>query len=162
AMSPPPPPGTFSSLKSIKLWGCGKIKKFIPSWKLVGYLQSLEWIDAQNCEELEEIIASDPEEGGDIINKLILPKLKLLWLHKLPALKSVCSRSAVMVCDSLESITIWNCEGLRRIPLFLPLVDNAQPSPPPSLKNITLFPPERWESLEWDHPNAKEVLRPMV
>ncbi|GKV32572.1 hypothetical protein SLEP1_g41166 [Rubroshorea leprosula] len=162
AMSPPPPPGTFSSLKSISLWGCGKIKKFIPSWKFLGYLQSLEWIDVQNCRELEEIIASDPEEGGDIIKKLILPKLKVLWLLHLPALKSVCSRSAVMVCDSLESIWINHCKCLRRIPLSLPLVDNAQPSPPPSLKKISINPEEWWESLEWDHPNAKEVLRPTV
>ncbi|GLT96030.1 hypothetical protein SLE2022_136790 [Rubroshorea leprosula] len=162
AMSPPPPPGTFSSLKFVQLWACDKIKKFIPSWKLLGYLQSLERIDVQGCEELEEIIASDPEEGGDIIKKLILPKLELLWLYKLPALKSICSRSAVMVCDSLEDIYISNCKCLRRIPLSLPLVDNAQPSPPPSLKKIRLSPQEWGESLEWDHPNAKEVLRPMV
>ncbi|GLT96031.1 hypothetical protein SLE2022_136800 [Rubroshorea leprosula] len=163
AMSPPPPPGTFLSLKSIMLWDCGKIIKFIPSWKLLGYLQSLERIYADNCTQLEEIIASDPEEeGGDIIKKLILPKLKLLLLLNLPALKSVCSRSAVMVCDSLEDICIENCQCLRRIPVSLPLVDNAQPSPPSSLKNISLSPREWWESLEWDHPNAKEVLRPMV
>ncbi|GLT40714.1 hypothetical protein SLA2020_148270 [Shorea laevis] len=117
---------------------------------------------SMNCEELEEIIASDPEEGGDIIKKLILPKLKVLWLVELPALKSVCSRRAVMVCDSLKGIFIHDCKCLRRIPLSLPLVDNAQPSPPPSLKEIRLFPREWGESLEWDHPNAKEILQPMV
>ncbi|GLT59552.1 hypothetical protein SLA2020_323640 [Shorea laevis] len=164
AMSPPPPLDTFSSLKSIGLYHCGKIKKFIPSWKLLGYLQSLEQISVYGCKELEEIMASDPEEGGDIIKKLILPKLKELTLWELPALKSICSRSAVMVCSSLEQIQISNCEGLRRIPLSLPLVDNAQPSPPPSLKKINMYRREEdwWESLEWDHPNAKEVLRPMV
>ncbi|GKV47815.1 hypothetical protein SLEP1_g54677 [Rubroshorea leprosula] len=166
AMSPPQP-RTFSFLKSVRIGECKKLKKLFPSWKLVEYLQNLEVIVVTNCEEMEEIIASDPEEegeGGDIIKKLILPKLKELELRFLPALKSICSRRVVMVCDSLEDIQICACEGLRRMPLFLPLVDNAQPSPPPSLKKIFIRRQELewWESLEWDHPNAKDVLEPMV
>ncbi|GLT40134.1 hypothetical protein SLA2020_142900 [Shorea laevis] len=167
AMSPPQL-HTFSSLKRVVISRCKKIKKLFPSWKLVEYLRSLESIYVQNCEEMEEIIGLDPEEegeeGGDIIKKLILPKLNWLRLERLPALKSICSSKAVMVCDSLQSINIWNCNDLRRIPLYLPLVDNAQPSPPPSLKKIYMNRPEQewWESLEWDHPNAKDVLRPMV
>ncbi|GLT33358.1 hypothetical protein SLA2020_079550 [Shorea laevis] len=164
AMSPPQP-CTFSSLKEIKIRKCRRAKQLFPSWKFLEYLQSLEKIDVSDCEEMEEIIGSDPEEGeegGDIIKKLILPKLKELELWNLPALKSIYSRRAVMVCDFLESITILNCKGLRSIPLYIPLVDNAQPSPPPSLKKIRVIPQEWWESLEWDHPNAKDVLRPMV
>ncbi|GLT96077.1 hypothetical protein SLE2022_137260 [Rubroshorea leprosula] len=168
AMSPPQP-CTFSSLKEIKIQECKRAKLF-PSWKLVEYLQSLESIYVRDC-EMEEIIGSDPEEegeerggGGDFIKKLFLPKLKRLIMLFLPALKSMCSRRARMVCDSLESITIYDCKGLRRIPLSLPLVDNAQPSPPPSLKKINIYGREQewWESLEWDHPNAKDVLQPMV
>ncbi|GKV34673.1 hypothetical protein SLEP1_g43028 [Rubroshorea leprosula] len=166
AMSPPQP-STFSSLKTLNIQKCGGNKLF-PSWKLVEYLQSLERIEVYRCEEMEEIIGSDPEEegeeGGDIIKKLILPKLKYLILSQLPALKSICSRRAVMICDSLERILITDCKGLRRIPLSLPLVDNAQPSPPPSLKTINMRRREEewWESLEWDHPNAKHVLQPKV
>ncbi|GKV34656.1 hypothetical protein SLEP1_g43014 [Rubroshorea leprosula] len=162
----PPQPCTFLSLKKIKIQKCRRVKKLFPSWKLVEYLQNLEEIDVGYCQEMEEIIGSDPEEeeGGDIIKKLILPKLKRLRLERLPTLKSICSRRAVLVCDFLESITIEGCEGLRRIPLSLPLVDNVQPSPPPSLKKIYMRRREEewWESLEWDHPNANDVLQPMV
>ncbi|GKV32631.1 hypothetical protein SLEP1_g41225 [Rubroshorea leprosula] len=163
-----PPLKAFSSLKVVWIVECKKIKKLFPCWKLAEYLQSLERIYVYGCEEMEEIIGSDPEEegeeGGDIIKELILPKLKELKLWKLPALKSICSRRAVMVCDSLGSITISDCKGLRRIPLYLPLLDNAQPSPPPSLMIINIYRGEQewWESLEWDHSNAKEVLQPMV
>ncbi|GKV47828.1 hypothetical protein SLEP1_g54687 [Rubroshorea leprosula] len=170
AMSPPQS-STFSSLKKVDIGSsCNQVKKLFPSWKFVEYLQSLESISVYDCEEMEEIIASDPEEegeegeeGGDIIKKLILPKLKRLSLQKLPALKSICSRRAVMVCDSLVEIGICDCKGLRRIPLSLPVVDNAQPSPP-SLKKIHMYQREEewWELLEWDHPNVKDVLRPMV
>ncbi|GKV32630.1 hypothetical protein SLEP1_g41224 [Rubroshorea leprosula] len=163
-----PPPRAFSSLQKVQIGRCKKIKNLFSSWKLVECLKNLEDLYVNNCEEMEEIIASDPEEegeeGGDIIKKLILPKFKKLTLKKLPALKSICSRKAVMVCDSLEMIGICDCKGLRRIPLSLPVVDNAQPSPPPSLKKINMYQREEewWESLEWDHPNAKDVLRPMV
>ncbi|GLT25963.1 hypothetical protein SLA2020_010610 [Shorea laevis] len=161
AMSPPQP-CTFSSLKQVVIRDCKRIKNLFSSSKLVEYLLGLEWIEVAYCEELEEIIASDPEEeGGGIIKKLILPKLKQLRLSFLPTLKSICGRRVVMVCDSLEYIEIRNCKGLRRIPLYLPLVDNAQPSPPPSLEKIFINPTE-WESLEWDHPNAKGVLRPLL
>ncbi|GLT56927.1 hypothetical protein SLA2020_299390 [Shorea laevis] len=163
-----PPLAAFSSLKVVWIVECKKIKKLFPSWKLAEYLQSLERIYVYECEEMEEIIGSDPEEegeeGGDIIKELILPKLKEIKLWKLPTLKSICSRRAVMICDSLESITVSDCKGLRRIPLYLPLLDNAQPSPPPSLIIINIYRGEQewWESLEWDHPNAKDVLQPMV
>ncbi|GKV34669.1 hypothetical protein SLEP1_g43026 [Rubroshorea leprosula] len=165
AMSPPQP-STFSSLKKLRISQCKGGNKLFPSWKLVEYLQSLESIEFYKCEEMEEIIGSDPEEeGGDIIKKLILPKLKMLSLQNLPALKSICGRRAVMVCNFLEEIRICDCKGLRRMPLSLPLLDNAQPSPPPpTLKKILIRRRELewWESLEWEHSNAKDLLRPMV
>ncbi|GKV32578.1 hypothetical protein SLEP1_g41173 [Rubroshorea leprosula] len=56
----------------------------------------------------------------------------------------------------------YHVDGLQRIPVYLPLSIKAQPSHPPSLKQIKAIPREWWESLEWDHPNAKDVLCPML
>ncbi|GKV13691.1 hypothetical protein SLEP1_g24677 [Rubroshorea leprosula] len=160
----PLPPDTFSSLKTVTVGHCHKIKKLFPFWM---NLQSLDEIRIGYCNQMEEIIVWDAEEAGgekEGVIQLILPKLKILKLKELPALKSICSRRAVMVCDSLKEIQIWNCQGLRRIPLYLSLLDNGQPSPPPSLEGIKVWPREWgeswWESLEWDHPNAKDVLLP--
>ncbi|GKV13683.1 hypothetical protein SLEP1_g24669 [Rubroshorea leprosula] len=154
----PIPPDTFSSLKTISVRHCHKIKTLFPFWM---NLQSLEEINIGYCNQMEEIIVWDAEGGGKK-EGVILPKLKSLKLKELPALKSICSRRAVMVCDSLEEIQIVNCQGLRRIPLYLPLLDNGQPSPPPFLKQINVWPQKWgeswWESLEWDHPDAKAVL----
>jgi len=47
--------------------------------------------------------------------------------------------------------------------ICLPLLENGEPSPPPSLTDILIAPTEWWESVvEWEHPNAKDVLRPFV
>ena len=57
-------------------------------------------------------------------------------------------------------IEVYKCEKLKRMPICLPLLENGQPSPPPSLEVIYATPKEWWESVvEWEHPNAKDVLR---
>jgi len=90
-----------------------------------------------------------------------LPKLIDLTLDGLPELKNICS--AKLICDSLEVIKVKNCEKLRRIGICLPLLENCQPSRPLSLTRIHARPKEWWESVvEWEHPNAKDVLRPIV
>ncbi|KAK6230403.1 hypothetical protein QUC31_001921 [Theobroma cacao] len=47
-------------------------------------------------------------------------------------------------------------------PFVSSLVENAKPSPPPSLKGIYLTSRKWWESVEWDQPNAKDVFSPFV
>jgi disease resistance protein RPS2 len=68
-----------------------------------------------------------------------------------------------LICDSLKVIEVINCQKLKRIPICLPLLENGQPSPPPSLEKIKVHPKEWWKSMvEWEHPNAKDVLCPFV
>jgi disease resistance protein RPS2 len=90
-----------------------------------------------------------------------LLKLRSLALLGLPELKSICS--AKLICHSIEVIQISNCEKLRRMGICLPLLENGQPSPPPSLREIYARPKKWWESVaEWEHPNTKDVLHPFV
>ena len=116
---------------------------------------------------MDEIIGGTrSDEDGvmgeeSISSEFKLPKLRELILVGLPELKSICR--AKERCNSLEEITVLYCEKLRRIPNFLPLHENCQPSPPPSLEMIRIHPEEWRESVvEWEHPNAKDVLRPFV
>jgi disease resistance protein RPS2 len=154
-------------LRYLKLEGLPELKS-ICSAKLI--CDSIEEIVVRNCEKMEEIISGtrSDEEGvkGEESNScsitdLKLTKLRGLSLIGLPELRSICS--AKLICDSLEVIKVLNCEKLRRLPICLPLLENGQPSPPPSLKYIRVYPEEWWESVvEWEHPNAKDVLRPFV
>ncbi|GLU14673.1 hypothetical protein SLE2022_312310 [Rubroshorea leprosula] len=137
-------------LKTIIIMNCPKIKKLFSPRLLVWHLQNLQSILVYDCEELEEIIASEASKEED--GKLHLPKLKMLGLNNMPKLKSICGRTRVLVCDSLETLGILDCPMLKRVPL----------SPPPSLKEIKVSSKESWESLEWEHPNAKDILLPLV
>ncbi|KAJ6854662.1 hypothetical protein NC651_039573 [Populus alba x Populus x berolinensis] len=163
--APPPLPsynGIFSGLKEFYCRDCKSMKKLFPL-VLLSNLVNLEMIDVSDCEKMEEIIGRTDEES-DTFNSIVelqLPKLRALRLRYLPELKSICS--AKLICNSLEDITVMYCEKLKRMPICLSLLENGQPSPPPSLEEIIVCPKEWWETIvEWEHPNAKDVLRAFV
>ncbi|GKV51130.1 hypothetical protein SLEP1_g57804 [Rubroshorea leprosula] len=153
-LSPLVPPTSFFPLKEIEVLDCHQLKKVFSSGWLLRYFQSLETIKVENCPKMEELISSSAHEE----KKVTLPQLQSLKLIELPQLKSICSSSSVLICDSIQSLIIYKCEKLKRIPLNFHLLDNAQSSHPPSLKKIRVYPKEWWESLAWDHPNAKDNL----
>ncbi|KAL2523655.1 putative disease resistance protein [Abeliophyllum distichum] len=152
-------PGIFTQLKDLIISRCNKMKKLI-TWSLLQTLPNLQKLDVRFCNEIEEIIGDDDDDGSPVINStadVTMPGLKILKLVGLPELKSICKW--MMICDSIEKIEIIMCTKLKKVP---PL--DGQPSPPPSLKEIKLLEKERewWESLEWEHPNASNFLQPFV
>ncbi|GKV42018.1 hypothetical protein SLEP1_g49477 [Rubroshorea leprosula] len=149
------PPSNFFSLKTIRVVECPKLKKVFSSGWLLGYFQSLEGIYVDSCEQMEKLISSSTYEEKEALEKITLPKLQGLGLFQLLELKSICSSSSVLICDSINDLWIRDCKKLKRIPLHLSSLDNGQP---PSLKQIKIDTKERWESLEWDQSNAKDVL----
>ncbi|TYH74605.1 hypothetical protein ES332_D05G411500v1 [Gossypium tomentosum] len=160
------PSAAFSHLKEITKDSCSSMKTLLPHW-LLPNLQNLEVISVSHCDKVAEILGAPTseveEKGSDALINFHLPKLRKLELWRLPNLTSICSKSGVMVCDSLQLIQVaGDCYKLKRIPPFVPLVGNGQPFAyaPPSL-TIRSWK-EWWEWLEWDdHPDFKNVLQPL-
>ncbi|GMN65220.1 hypothetical protein TIFTF001_034284 [Ficus carica] len=162
AESPLVAPGTFSSLKDFRIYNCPNIK-ILFSPRLLACFENLEELHVEDCGEMVEIISSphDDETYGEKDIGVVLrsfPKLKVLQLWNLSELRSICS-FGMLACDALQVIAVRYCKKLKRIPICLPLFEN-RPSPPPSLQMIKAYPKEWWDSLEWEHPNAKDVLHP--
>ncbi|XVE79046.1 hypothetical protein DITRI_Ditri14bG0026600 [Diplodiscus trichospermus] len=160
----PVPLYIFSSLSRIDITFCENIKELFSSDWVLQNLQNLACLVVGGCKAMEEIIASESEfeEEGIRSFRFTLHKLRALVLCDLPELKSICGANGVVVCDCIEQIDIINCPKLKRISLNLPLQDDGQPSPPPSLREIFGYPKEWWELVEWDLPNAKSLLEPYV
>ncbi|GLU14830.1 hypothetical protein SLE2022_313770 [Rubroshorea leprosula] len=163
----PTPSSIFSNLKIFKIGNCPRIKKLFPFVLLKG-LQNLEEIDVEDCQRVGEIIEAEDEKetittvGNNETIRLGLPKLRKLSLQKLPKLKSICTTRGVMVCDSLQSIEIYECPMLNRIPLYLPLLPNGELSLPSSLQEICIESEGWWELLLWDNPSAKGIFLPIL
>ncbi|MBA0569905.1 hypothetical protein Golob_003604 [Gossypium lobatum] len=87
------------------------------------------------------------------INQIMLP----------PNIEELCIEDAdrVVVCDSLDYISVANCLKLKRMPLYLSHLHNFQPSPALSL-SVYIEPKEWWESVEWYHPDTKSLLKPFL
>ncbi|KAL2506239.1 Uncharacterized protein Adt_21860 [Abeliophyllum distichum] len=134
------------------------MKKLIP-WSLLQTLPILQKLEVTYCQEIEEIIGDENDDGSLVINsaELTMPRLKKLELRHLPKLKSICK--GMMICDSIENIILTSCTNLKKVPSL-----DGQPSPPPSLKEIEVYVGDKewWESLEWEHPNANNFLQPFV
>ncbi|TYI96090.1 hypothetical protein E1A91_D01G045800v1 [Gossypium mustelinum] len=170
--------GIFSHLKSSVIKKCLNMKRLFP-FKLAHDLQYLENLVVCDCVQMEEIISSEEENHkGNGINtpmKFSFPNLRELRLKNLPELKSICSSNREMSCNSLWKIKVWDCTKLKRMPLYLPhfqythqsapsahpserirIRHQSAPSAQPSERIYT--PKDSRESVEWDYPNAKQVL----
>ncbi|KAL1184432.1 hypothetical protein V6Z11_A01G044200, partial [Gossypium hirsutum] len=158
-----PMPGIFSNLESFVIKGCPNMKQLFPC-KLAHDLQNLKKLVVCHCVQMEEIISSEEEEerhkgkGINTRTRFSLPKLQELVLAYLAELKSICSSNRAVVCDSLWDIEVRECMKLKRMPLYLPHFRDTNQSVPS--EDISISPREWWESVEWDYPKAKEVLRP--
>ncbi|KAL9344248.1 hypothetical protein Peur_061923 [Populus x canadensis] len=122
-------------LKLLVLEGLPELKS-ICSAKLI--CDSIEGIEVRNCEKIEEIISGTRSDEEGVMSEESSSsefkhlKLRILALINLPKLKSICS--AKLICDFLQYIRVENCENLKRLPICLPLLENGEPSPPPSLE----------------------------
>ncbi|XVF24415.1 hypothetical protein REPUB_Repub13aG0125900 [Reevesia pubescens] len=155
------PPAMFSSLQTLCLWSCSSMKNLFSLEQMQG-LQNLEHIQVVNCKEMEKIVASEDSGIAGIASTIILPKLRELSLQYLPELKVICSNGVIIATNCLENLSIKDCSMLKKIPLYLPLLDNGKTFYSPSLRRITIGSREWWESVEWDDANVKDVLSPFV
>ncbi|KAL2473028.1 Disease resistance protein [Forsythia ovata] len=155
-----PPGGMFSCLKKLDIKYCDQIEKLFP----LGFLHNLcnlERLYVFSCEKMVEIIAHDEEEGMDVTSTITIPRLKHLSLNDLPELKMICKTT--MTCNSMESIDLWGCIKLKKLPFFQPTID-GEPYAPSTLKVIEICKEDKewWESMEWEHPNARNIIQPFV
>ena len=133
----------FSSLTKLRIEKCNKNKMRIP----LSGVPNLEVMDISKCEEIQEIF----EDEGT--SSLTLPKLKTLWLRRLPRLRKVGIISGV---PNLKDIHISWCEEIEEI-----FADEGTSSLAlPKLKSLRLYelPRLRKVGILSGVPNLKEYL----
>ncbi|OMO74644.1 Disease resistance protein [Corchorus capsularis] len=145
------PDSAFSNLKKLYFYECPNVKVlFTPNL----LLQSLEDLRVSHCRQMEKIVGMEQEEEEGFVesNTKTFPMLKSLSVCHLPNLKTIFM--GILRCDSLQVLEVIGCPNLKRLPFSSLLL-------PSSLDKI-LTTIEWWESLEWDHPNAKNAFQPFL
>ncbi|XP_077233577.1 putative disease resistance protein At4g27220 [Tasmannia lanceolata] len=121
-----PPALPFQNLRVLVIEYCRRLKNLL-SWNLARGLQHLEYLHLSFCDEIEEIISVEEEEEelvGVHMEELMLRRLEKIKLVGLPRLRSVFyrhnSRGGSHVSlnfPSLQSITVYRCRNLKRLPV---------------------------------------------
>ncbi|KAM0064253.1 putative leucine-rich repeat domain superfamily [Helianthus debilis subsp. tardiflorus] len=120
--------------------------KYLFSSGMLEDFQNLEEIEVWNSSLIQEMV----EDNTGLFSTVLLPKLRRLSLSSLPEMK--CITKGVLICDSLETIEIWDCEKLRALPFSV----SHLPSTLQRIKGNRSW----WDGLEWDETNCKNLLQP--
>ena len=100
----------FRNVKTVIVIKCNKLKYlFLPT--MSQGLSKLEELWVEDCSDLEEIIQ---EDGGITVDKIILPKLKVLALADLEHLINFCDVNSSLECPLLEHLHVRHCPNFRR------------------------------------------------
>ncbi|GFY88932.1 LRR and NB-ARC domains-containing disease resistance protein [Actinidia rufa] len=140
------------SLKILHIHNCNNLKNIF-CFGLLQQLQNLEEFEVWNSRLIEEIVGEESSSRVNNINSfptLTLPRLRRLYLSGLPELKCITRR--VLVCDSLETVDLWDCGKLRKLPFSINHL--------PSSLNYIKASKRWWDELEWCEPSCKAHLQP--
>ncbi|KAM3321183.1 hypothetical protein P3S67_008385 [Capsicum chacoense] len=152
---------TFSGLTVLVIDNCNRMKKLFPR-AILQDLKKLEVLVVFGCSEMEAIIGREEGEGSSqrsasTSTTADLPKLKVLKLHYLPELKSICEGK--LMCDSLENMEFCNCPNLKRMPFYTPTTNER---PFPSLEEIEVDDENWWERLECEQSHLNTLFQPYI
>lgn len=134
----------FVKLRCLHIHSCNNLKNLFPI-ELLQHLLNLEEIEVWNSRLIQEIVEETPG-----VPTIRLPKLRRIYLSALPELKCISRRT--FICDSLDTIDIWDCKKLRKLPFSI----NFLPS---SIRQIKASR-EWWDEIEWDEPGCRNLLQP--
>ncbi|MBA0619210.1 hypothetical protein Godav_028426 [Gossypium davidsonii] len=119
-----------------------------PTALLLAYRQNIE-----NVPSLSKLVGFKELNGipGGILSKLT----RLQYLNVGETSIRGEEIAGLKKLEFLEKIWVLNCPTLKRMPLNLPKLDHVRTSAGLPLRSY-LKPKERWESVEWDHPDVLE------
>lgn len=109
----PVAPGTLSSLTTLSLMGCAKLKNVF-SWCMIPQLSNLESLTVSSCPLMEEIVVIEEEMlaqlNGGLDRRIVFPKLKRFLLSQLPELVHICQGFSL---PFLKKISVRDCPKLK-------------------------------------------------
>lgn len=132
--------GSLIMLETLILKRCHGMKTLF-SEEIIFQLNQIQYLQVEDCKEMEEII-----EAGSAVDSRAFPKLKSFQLINLPKLSSICHNMS-LAWPLLETITIKACDELRNFPST---IENAS-----KLRGIQCNQ-AWWSSLVWPNDHVRD------
>ncbi|CAA7409655.1 unnamed protein product [Spirodela intermedia] len=137
----------FRNLRKLWISKCEALEDI--TW--IRQLPCIETLELTGCSKIEEVIVVEEVtvDNVDYENDSFFPKLKWIWLHDLPNLRSICRHP--LLFRSLVTITVSGCPELKKLPFGLS-----------SAKNIQEIYAEQewWDGLQWEHEDVRSKFTP--
>ncbi|KAM3288846.1 hypothetical protein P3S67_022276 [Capsicum chacoense] len=107
------PTAYFSKLKTLKVWGSGKLRNLMSPSVARGLL-NLRTLSIKECQSMEEVITEEERQGEEIMtNEPLIPLLKKLLLDDLPKLGHFILTKQALEFPFLKEVEIFNCPEMK-------------------------------------------------
>ncbi|KAF3633265.1 putative disease resistance protein-like [Capsicum annuum] len=107
------PTAYFSKLKTLKVWGPGKLRNLMSPSVARGLL-NLRTLLIKQCQSMEEVITEEERQGEEIMtNESLIPRLKKLLLDDLPKLGHFILTKQALEFPFLREVKIFNCPEMK-------------------------------------------------
>ncbi|KAF2294862.1 hypothetical protein GH714_024599 [Hevea brasiliensis] len=136
----------IEKLTTLIVDGCGNLNYLFTS-SIVGSLAQLKTLEICECKSMEEVIIAEGE--GEMMSKMLFPKLHSLKLKGLPRIVRFCTANLIE-CPSLKVLRVDNCPHLHAF-LSTCTSKNVGTSSGVTQANATLFDEKVW------FPNLEEL-----
>lgn len=135
----------FRNLRHLSVKDC----HFMTDLKWIRCAPNLQFLYVSDCHVLSEIIGTYESPGTSEIEEShhFLSNLMVIDLQHLPSLTSICGRAVPL--PSLKTISVYDCPGLRKLPLNSGSAKNRL--------NAIRGSREWWDQLEWEDEDTKNV-----
>ncbi|PHT43431.1 hypothetical protein CQW23_17456 [Capsicum baccatum] len=107
------PTAYFSKLKTLKVWGSGKLRNLMSPSVARGLL-NLRTLLIKECQSMKEVITEEERQGEEIMtNEPLIPLLKKLLLDDLPKLGHFILTKQALEFPFLKEVEIFNCPEMK-------------------------------------------------
>ncbi|KAF7845655.1 hypothetical protein BT93_L1391 [Corymbia citriodora subsp. variegata] len=104
----------FHNPTSIRVEDCPHLRNLF-TMSIAKSLGQLQYLGLGGCGEMEYIVGREEEKPEEAANKIVIPQLVTLYIHKMPKLKSFCHEKHLSEWPSLKQLSVEDCKAVKMI-----------------------------------------------
>ncbi|KAF7848965.1 hypothetical protein BT93_L1385 [Corymbia citriodora subsp. variegata] len=104
----------FHNLTSIRVEDCPRLRNLF-TMSMAKSLGQLQYLGLGGCGEMEYIVGREEEKPEEAVNKIVIPQLVTLYIHKMPKLRGFCHEKHISEWPLLKQLSVEDCKAVKVI-----------------------------------------------